>query len=158
MAVTIKEATRTKTEKASEKYAWIPLLAIGAFFLVLGFAGIFAGAGWIPPDYVAPVQTISGMTWSQIQSTSPAGAKYITSITGALGYAALGFGIFTITVSATAYRRGERWAWYVMLYWPLISLGVIAGALNGGAPLFAVFLILSLIGLLLPYRKFFPKK
>ena len=158
MAVTTKEATRTKTEKAYEKYAWTPLFAIGALFFVLGVVGIFAGAGWISPDYVAPVQTISGMTWSQIQSTSPAGAKYVTAIIGALGFSALGFGIFGMAISARPYRKGYRWAWYVMLYWPLISIGVIAGALSGGGPIFAVVLILSLIGLLLPFRKFFPKK
>ncbi len=141
-----------------EKHAWIAFLICGALFSVLGIFGILAGAGWISPDYVAPVQVISGMSWSQIQSSSPGSAKFITSMVGALGYAALGVGIFTIAVSATAYRQWKKWAWYVMLYWPLISIGVITGALNGGTSIFALLLIVSIIGLLLPYRKIFPKK
>ncbi len=144
--------------KGYQKHAWIAFLVLGGLFSVLGIFGILAGAGWISPDYVAPVQLISGMTWSQIQSSSPGSAKFITSMVSVVGYAALGVGIFTIAVSATAYRKWERWAWYTMLYWPLISIGVATGALSGGEPFFAIFLIISIIGLLLPYRKFFPKK
>ena len=141
-----------------ERHSWIAFLVLGGLFSVLGIFAILAGAGWISPDYVAPVQVVSGMTWSQIQSSSPGSAKFITTVVGALGFAALGLGIFTIAVSATAYRRWERWAWYAMLYWPLISIGVIVGALSGGPSIFAITLIVSLVGLLLPYRKFFPKK
>ncbi len=147
-----------RTEKVYERYAWIALFALGVLMLVLGFAGILAGWKSISPDAVAPVKEISGMTWDEIQTTSPSGAKYITAMMGGLGYLAVGFGVFVMAVSARPYRKGYRWAWYVMLYIPLISAGVLAGVLNGGTVIWAIILVVSLLGLLLPYRKFFPRK
>ncbi len=145
-------------EKAYEKYAWIALFALGVIMLGYGFTGLLVGWKAVSPDLFAPVKEISGMTWDQIQNTSPSGAKYITAIIGAAGYLGVGFGVFTMAISARPYRKGYRWAWYVMLYIPLISAGVVAGALNGGSVIWAIILIISLVGLLLPYRKFFPKK
>ncbi len=77
------------------------------------------------------------------------------------GAALLGFSILGIFVSYTAFRRGEKWAWFALLYWPAYLLFITAESYAlGGAnwPLNAAFLLISLAGLLLPYRKFFPKK
>ncbi|HLB68463.1 MAG TPA: hypothetical protein VJN63_08375, partial [Thermoplasmata archaeon] len=63
-----------------------------------------------------------------------------------------------------SYRRGERWAWYALWVLPLnfvIGLqGLVLSLRVGAPPLFVplLFVIISLLGLLLPYRKFFPKK
>ena len=70
---------------------------------------------------------------------------------------AIGFGIFVMATSLTGYRRQERWAWYAFLYLPLFLIGyqVLAYWLW---PITIPLLIMSLLGLILPYRKFFQSK
>ena len=80
-----------------------------------------------------------------------------------------------MAISATAYRRGEKWAWYALWSIPAMFIGFLAlwinagatltilallggrGVLEEGLPIFEFLLTLSLLALLLPYRKFFPK-
>ena len=73
----------------------------------------------------------------------------------------LGFAVTTILISSTSYRKGKKWAWYLLWYVP--AFWVIAGYLQyaSGGQIPLVTIILSpvpVLGLLLPYRKFFPKK
>ena len=70
---------------------------------------------------------------------------------------AIGYAIFIITTSLTSYRRGEKWAWYAFLYLPVFLLSLLFLAYWLG-PLLVPLLIMSVLGLLLPYRKFFPRK
>lgn len=72
-----------------------------------------------------------------------------------IGMLTVGFAIFTIAVSLTAYRRGERWAWYAFWYWPIFW--VLAALYTWPGAFLLLFLIVSLVGLLRPYRKFFPR-
>lgn len=67
-----------------------------------------------------------------------------------------GMAIFSLATAAKPYRRGEKWAWYVLWYWPLLFLihAIAFGSVIHGLPLF----IIALMGLLGPYRKFFPRK
>ena len=76
------------------------------------------------------------------------------------GLESLVFAVLTTSLSVTGYRRGRKWAWFALLYAPPSNL--IGGYLQytegypwqGGAFL----ALLSVVGLVLPYRKFFPKK
>ena len=72
----------------------------------------------------------------------------------------LGFVVTTVLISATSYRKGKKWAWYLLWYVP--AFWVIAGYLQyasgGQIPLVTIILSpIPVLGLLLPYRKFFPK-
>jgi hypothetical protein len=64
-----------------------------------------------------------------------------------------GMGIFGLAITLTAFRRGERWAWFVLWYYPIfflihvIALGTVLPDL--------IFLVISVLGLLLPFRRFF---
>ena len=72
----------------------------------------------------------------------------------------LGFVVTTVLISATSYRKGKKWAWYLLWYVPVVFvISTYQQYVDGSAPLAATvpFVIISLLGLLLPYRKFFPK-
>ena len=75
------------------------------------------------------------------------------------GLSLLAFTMVTIGISATAYRKGRRWAWFVLWYVP-ISLGTAAydSYVTGMGFGLTLVLALSIGGLLLPYRKFFSRK
>lgn len=72
------------------------------------------------------------------------------------GTAVLGMVLFSLFITYGGFRLGQRWAWYALWYWPLFFiLHIVAfGTWIPDLPL----AILSVIALILPYRKFFPGK
>ncbi len=73
------------------------------------------------------------------------------------GVASIGMGLFGLMITVTAYRRRERWAWFTLWYYPLFWLAHLLGGLPPGQDHIhqIVFIILSLVGLLVPVREFF---
>lgn len=65
-----------------------------------------------------------------------------------------GMGILTVAIAATAFRRAERWAWFAMWVWPVYF--IMHGVLRGVWGPAGVFLGVSLLALLLSYRRVFP--
>ena len=76
------------------------------------------------------------------------------------GLITLVFAVLTTFLSLTGYRRGRKWAWFALLYTPaLLLFGGYTQNLEGYPWQGLAFLaLLSVVGLVLPYRKFFPKK
>ena len=70
----------------------------------------------------------------------------------------LGFVVLTVLVSATSYRKGKKWAWYLLWYVPVfVAASFLASAPEQNLRSAIIFVLLAVLGLLLPYRKFFPK-
>jgi hypothetical protein len=78
----------------------------------------------------------------------------------AIGVASIGMGLFGVMITVIAYRRGERWAWFTLWYYPLFWSAHFLGGLPPGQDHIhqIVFIILSLAGLLLPVSDFFPRE
>jgi hypothetical protein len=118
-----------RSERMYEKYAWIIFFAIGVLSAFFSVS-LLSGVG----DFGKEAAVVG-----------------------------LGFAIFTMAIAATSYRKGEKWAWYAFLYLPLQFLSFVFIDVNDTRKVSfvlvpAIFLILSLAGLFLPYRKFFPKR
>src|ERR1700693_2632997 len=93
--------------KAYERNAWVILFALWALHLALTLRNLL-------PD-------------NNPLLSDPAFASLMghTLIDGAVS--GVGLSIFGMVVSATAYRKGEKWAWY--LSW-LLPIGILAAQLN----------------------------
>ena len=116
-------------EKGYEKHAWILFLALGVF----GVIGSLLALAGVP-----------------VFGREPATAQRT------IGMLFLGFSILSVAASLKSYRGGERWAWYTFWYWVIIPLYFVS---FGGPPALNIpLLIVALLGLLLPIRKFFPRK
>jgi len=144
-------------EKAYEKYAWILLFAIGVIFLV---SAVPATLGIPDP---ATVERIAGMTVNELKVSSPGFYNLYLFYFRFGGLSDIGFAFFITAISVTAYRKGEKWAWYALWVLPayFIASAAISMSIESNLSLLlpeTVFAILSLVGLLLPYRKFFPSK
>lgn len=147
-------------EKIYEKYAWIIFIAIGVIVLLGAIPHTF-GLNTDP----TLVQTISGKTIDELKVSNPMFFNLYNFYFVGGGLSDLGFAFFLIVISATAYRLRQKWAWYAFWFVPAYFLGwvVLSSTLplessSSLIPPLTVFIILSLIGLLLPFRKFFPGK
>ena len=102
---------------------------------------------------------IAGTTWDRFIAGKEGIVFYVEDALRVTGVLFLGLCMTIMAISATAFRKGERWAWYLLWYLP-ISLGWMTWLLysSGGSSwsLHLMLSILSLLGLLLPLRKFFP--
>lgn len=147
-------------EKIYEKYAWIIFLIIGIMIFAAGIPHMF-GINTDP----ALVETISGQTIDELKSSNPMFFNLYNFYFSGGGLSDIGFAFFLIIISLTAYRKGQKWSWYALwfvpvffLTWILISLPLPIKAKSSLFPPLIIFIVLSLVGLLLPIRKFFTKK
>jgi uncharacterized membrane protein HdeD (DUF308 family) len=77
----------------------------------------------------------------------------------AIGVASIGMGLFGSMITLIPYRRGERWAWFSLWYYPVFwSIHLLAGLPPGQDHIHQiVFIIVSLASLFLSIRVFFPR-
>lgn len=142
------------SEKAYQKYAWIILFGI-SILLVLNMLFLF----------FAPVSDIfesdTGVSWAEFSTDYPNVANAYLLEQRLLYAGFLGIALFGVIITFGAFRKGHRWAWYAMWVFPAtLTLTAILLAFHdqmGISIFYIVFILVSVIGLLLPYRKFFPK-
>lgn len=78
----------------------------------------------------------------------------------AIGVASIGMGLFGVMITVMAYRRGERWAWFTLWYYPVFWSAHLLGGLPPSQDHIhqIMFIVLSLVGLLVPVNEFFPRR
>lgn len=117
-----------------------------------GRAGVVFQAGWISLLLSGLAIVVFGL----IVVAIPAGrdAPYFRAV----GVASIGMGLFGLLITTNAYRSRQRWAWFVSWYYPIFWTLHLVGNLPPGKDHIhqVVFIALSLAGLLLPIREFFP--
>ena len=99
--------------------AWILILIADAGLLAWG-AMAAALPDLLPGPGGAPILTagyegFSKGSWSELASTSPMTAKYIVVLFRMYGVYNMVFGLMAIAITVTAFRCGERWAWWALL-------------------------------------------
>ena len=102
-------------ERRRDRYSWILLLVVGLASLAIGVGDFALGQA----GDTEMVLAVTGMTWSQLTAASPSVANLVDLLARVLGAWLTGFSLLAIAVSATAYRHGERWAWFAMWSVPL---------------------------------------
>jgi hypothetical protein len=142
-----------------EKYAWVVFLALGLLWLVVGLNSVFLPEGVFETD----VQSVTNMSWSELKASSPVAADFVIFIYGLLGLLKISWSFFVLAITLTGYRGGEKWAWYTMCSVPvlLVSNALFSAVFTGDVSQTLQFIpitTLALVGLLLPIRRFFPRK
>ncbi len=152
----IMEKTNSKTGYTLKKYGWILLFisATAITFLTLFVSGIYVLSGgheFMLEDY--------GRAWIELSSNYPHVAEnFITMQKETLvGY--LGIGLFSISMIYFPFRDGQRWSWFAM--W-ILPASMVVGTIREfqvqtGFAFFSWALLMSILGLLISYRKFFPR-
>lgn len=147
-------------EKFYIKYAWIIFLIIG-IILVVGGLPHFYGFNTDPKL----VETISGETIDGIKDSNPMFFNLYDFYFRGGGLSDVAFGFMIVATSIFAYRKTQKWSWYAFsfvpiyfLAWIFISSSLPDDAKSSLLPPLLVLILLSTLGLLLPFRRFFPKK
>ena len=126
--------TTSGSGRAYERYAWVIVFVSAILGLLAALLLTFApNAILTEPGFRvgnAPLAIRSwGVTW-------------------------IGFSVFVLVTLLRNYRKGERWAWYVLWLLPLLWLSHFI--LAPDTPHNLVLAIISALGLILSYRVFFP--
>jgi hypothetical protein len=145
--------------KFYERYAWVILLAVGLLWLVVGIVAVFQPEGIFEAD----AQAVTNLPWTDLKVSSPEASNFIIFVYGQMGLLKISWSLFILAITLTGYRRGEKWAWYIMLLAPILLVSdtvfsaVFIGDINQVLQFIPITAI-TMLGLLLPYRIFFPKK
>jgi len=142
-----------------EKYGWVIYLALGLLWLVVGLNQLFLPDGLIEND----VQRVTGMSLSELEASNPVAIELVRFVYGALGNLKINWSFLVLAITLTGYRKGEKWAWYTLWLVPilLVSMGIFNAIFfsDVNQSLESIPIVsISLLGLLIPYRKFFPRK
>src|SRR5215203_6786704 len=111
-------------------------------------ASVLFKSGWISLAIIGLAILVFGLITALMPASG--GQPYLRAI----GVASIGMGLFGLLITTIAYRRRERWAWFVLWYYPLFWTAHLLGGLPPGKDRVhqVVFIMLSLVGLLLPVR------
>jgi len=145
-------------ERPWVKYGWVVFLFLGLLWLVVGLSQL------ITPDVLLEndAQRITNMSLSELEASSPTTVQLARSLMGTVGNLKTSWSFLVLVITLTAYRRGEKWAWYTMWLMPaiLVTQGIFDSVFLGDISEMLKWIpitTISLLGLLLPYRKFFPR-
>ena len=105
--------------KHARRFAWIAMAVADAGLLAWGAMAALApdyllGPG-AKPILAAGYEGFSGRSWQELMATSPAAAGFIGVLFRVYGAYVVAFGLLAIAVAATAFRRGDAWAWWTLL-------------------------------------------
>ncbi|HET7249004.1 MAG TPA: hypothetical protein VFI79_04105 [Gemmatimonadales bacterium] len=107
------------------------------------------GKGILPAAY----EGYSGGSWSALASATPAVAGYMTLLYRMYGIYCLLFGLMGTAIALTAFRRGERWAWWALLIGNTVAL-VSAITMDKMANAIGPFEVTEYVGLVLVWGAF----
>lgn len=101
------------------RIAWILILIVDAAEMAWGAMAALA------PDYLigpggkpilqAGYEGFSGGSWAALAATSPMTTRYMELLFRMYGVFNAVFGLIASVIAVTAFRRGDRWAWWALL-------------------------------------------
>ncbi len=96
------------------------LLAIAVVFVIFGIGDILMG----PAADRAITIAIAGVPPDDVRATEPIGYRLYDFATRMGGLNLVFIGLLLVSIVASPYRRGQRWAWATMWLLPVWSLAV----------------------------------
>jgi hypothetical protein len=109
----------TSTIARRRRVAWILLLVADVIFAAWGamaaaLPDLLLGPGG-KPILTAGYEGFSGGSWAELADKLPMAARYMVVLFRMYGVFNVVFGLMAIAITVTAFRRGERWAWWALL-------------------------------------------
>ena len=106
--------------------AWILILIVDVGYVAWGAMAAVMPDGLLGPGgkaiLPAGYEGYSGESWPELLRTSPMTAKYMVVLFRMYGIYNVIFGLMASGIAVTAFRRGDRWAWWALLAGNTIAL------------------------------------
>jgi hypothetical protein len=112
--------------KRLRRVAWILILIVDVGYIAWG------GGVAVSPDHLlgpggrailpAGYEGYSGASWSDLAGAFPLIAGYMKVLFRIYGVYCVLFGLMGSAIAVTAFRRSERWAWWVLLVGNTVAL------------------------------------
>ena len=118
--------------------------------MIPNIAVLFFGLIWVvAPDISVgqDLQSFMGQPWTDFVASNAKLGSFISLLGRVLGMQMISIGILTIAITLTAYRRGEKWAWWVFLAGNTLGWGsgLALEGTTGVMPIVAVQAIILLV-------------
>lgn len=115
------------TAKKRKIVALILILIVDVGYLAWGAMAALApdhllGPGSVP-ILAAEYKGFTGHSWSELAGASPMAPAFVTVIFRVYGAYNVVFALMASAIALTAFRRGDRWAWWTLLIGHTIALG-----------------------------------
>jgi len=108
------------------RIAWILILIVDVGYVAWGAMAAVMPDGLLGPGgkaiLPAGYEGYSDGSWSELQRTSPMTARYMIVLFRMYGIYNVVFGLMASAIAITAFRRGDRWAWWALLVGNTIAL------------------------------------
>jgi len=125
----VNDASRTgpTANNRWRRFAWIAIVIADAGF------GAWGAMAALLPQYLpgpggasiltAGYEGFTHGSWSALVATSPMTAEFVTLVFRLFGALCATFGLVAVFIAATAFRRGERGAWWALLVGNTLAFG-----------------------------------
>jgi hypothetical protein len=127
-----------------KKVSWILLVIVACVGMIIGLMVLF-----VPHVIVAnEFQLFTGHQWSDFKTVNPQVSSYISIVLFEIGFFALAVGMSILLVTLFAYRKGEKWAWYLLLIINTLAWGaaIRSNIYTGDMAVMVVCIVFLVIG------------
>jgi hypothetical protein len=111
--------TKMTTMKSWRRFAWILMLLADVGLLAWGAMAAIAPEHLLGPNSApilsAEYEGFTGNSWSELAGKSPMTTEFMTLVFRMYGIYGVAFSLMAIAITVTAFRRGEGWAWWMLL-------------------------------------------
>ena len=119
--------TKKTTMKPWRRAAWILIVLADVGILAWGAMAALAPERLLGPGSApilpAEYEGFTQHSWSELVGASPMTAEFITVLFRVYGAYNVAFGLLAISITVTAFRRGDSWAWWALLVGNTIAFG-----------------------------------
>src|SRR5678816_1445798 len=106
--------------------AWILIFVVDVGYIIWGAMAALTPDGLLGPGgkaiLPAGYEGFSGASWPELVRSSPMIARYMIVLFRMCGIYNVLFGLMGSTIAVTAFRRGDHWAWWVLLFGNSVAL------------------------------------
>lgn len=111
--------TRAGPANWLRRVAWPLIVIADAGLLLWGAMAALAPEQLLGPNS-APIlragyEGFTGYSWPALASTSPRAIEFMTLVFRMYGIYGVAFALMAMAIAATAFRKGDRWAWWALL-------------------------------------------
>jgi lysylphosphatidylglycerol synthetase-like protein (DUF2156 family) len=119
VSITKQNGATQMAAKPWRRVAWILILLADVGLLAWGAMAAIAPQHLLGPDSApilnAEYEGFTGYSWSELTTTSPNAAGFMTLVFRMYGIYGVAFSLMAIAITVTAFRRGDSWAWWALL-------------------------------------------